>query len=162
MDTLKKAIETWGEEAQIDKAIEEMAELTKALLKGRLIRRNNIKDVSEEIADVLIMVEQLIMIYDNEDEVNKHTNSKISRMEQRLTNAFGQLREQEIPIDEKICPICGLPAGKFISEEVFNQANGTDYVMCMACGNTYRKVPLTTHLEAKAIQEIKMSDKERK
>lgn len=98
MNIMKKAVETFGEEPQIDKAIEEMAELTQALLKCRLEKNGkNMANVAEEIADVLIMVEQLIMIYDNEEEVDKHTNNKIARLEQRLTNGFGKLEEQELP-----------------------------------------------------------------
>ena len=98
MDTLKRAIDYWGADAQIDKAIEEMAELTQALLKCRLEKNGkNMANVAEEIADVLIMVEQLIMIYDNEEEVDKHTNRKISRLTRRFPNGFGKLEEQELP-----------------------------------------------------------------
>ena len=104
---LKQAVKHYGANAQIDKAIEEMSELTKALLKDRHGNGNHDTEVAEEIADVLIMVEQLIMIYDNEEEVDKHTNRKISRlinrfenrlgMVTRLENRFGKLREQNIP-----------------------------------------------------------------
>ena len=98
MNIMKKAVEHYGANAQIDKAIEEMAELTQALIKCRIdINAKVVANVAEEIADVLIMVEQLIMIYDNEEAVNKHTNNKIARLEQRLTNVFGKLREQELP-----------------------------------------------------------------
>jgi len=94
---LKQAVKHYGANAQIDKAIEEMSELTKALLKDRHGNGNHDTEVAEEIADVLIMVEQLIMIYDNEEEVDKHTNRKISRLTRRFPNGFGKLEEQELP-----------------------------------------------------------------
>ena len=66
-EILQKAINTYGEQPQVDVAIEEMSELTKALLKYRrnedmsVDRRLN--NILEEIADVQIMLEQLRMIY---------------------------------------------------------------------------------------------------
>ena len=68
-EVLKLAIDIFGKNNQIDKAIEEMAELTQALLKfrhaprplsGSITTRYN--NVIEEIADVRIMTEQLIMM----------------------------------------------------------------------------------------------------
>jgi NTP pyrophosphatase (non-canonical NTP hydrolase) len=65
------AIEKYGIEAQVDVAIEEMSELTKALLKYRRVENKNIHtqeepyfNLLEEIADVQIMLEQLRIIYD--------------------------------------------------------------------------------------------------
>ena len=81
---LKEAIQTYGQNAQIDMAIEEMSELTKALLKYRRSLISQKLEVAEEIADVLITIEQLIIIYDNEELVNKTVNSKIKRLAERL------------------------------------------------------------------------------
>ena len=82
---LREAIETYGRERQIDMAIEEMSELTKALLKDRRMLGSQ-QYVAEEIADVLITVEQLIMIYDCEDKVGRATFHKIERLKERLAN----------------------------------------------------------------------------
>ena len=67
-ELLKKAINTYGVQAQKDMMIEEMSELTKALLKER--RADNItieklaKDnIREEIVDVQIMLNQMKIIY---------------------------------------------------------------------------------------------------
>ena len=77
---LEGAIEYYGTAAQTDKAIEEMAELTKALLKFRgtamatqnewAALRGNIR---EEMADVSIMLRQLELIYGDyaEEELGK-------------------------------------------------------------------------------------------
>ena len=70
-DILQQAIELYGKEKQVDMAIEEMSELTKALLKER--RKDAVTgfspdiprlldDVYEEIADVEIMIEQLMLM----------------------------------------------------------------------------------------------------
>ena len=60
-----KALEKWGADSQVDMLIEEMAELTQALLH---IRRANkkvtVEELSDEIADVEIMLEQVKVITD--------------------------------------------------------------------------------------------------
>ena len=88
-DILNKAIETYGEHSQIDKAIEEMAELTKALMKLRYcekdFERQIVQDaVSEEMADVEIMLTQLHMIFGNTKKVEEYQIKKIKRLERRL------------------------------------------------------------------------------
>ena len=88
-DILNRAIETYGEHSQIDKAIEEMAELTKALLKLRYcekdFERQIVQDaVSEEMADVEIMLTQLHMIFGNTKKVEEYQIKKIKRLERRL------------------------------------------------------------------------------
>ena len=90
-EVMSKAIEAYGRECQIDKAIEEMSELTKALLKLRHtykdFERQIIKDsVDEEMADVQIMMTQLLMIFGNEMRVERFKQDKIDRLERRLKN----------------------------------------------------------------------------
>jgi NTP pyrophosphatase (non-canonical NTP hydrolase) len=43
------AVETWGRDAQLDMAIEEMSELTKAILKLRRAERNNTRSARDII-----------------------------------------------------------------------------------------------------------------
>lgn len=91
-EVLQQAIVTFGEEAQIDIAIEEMSELTKALLKER--RATNYqgsqvaeiakRDINEEMADVIIMIAQLLIIFDNQNMVQKITDKKVERLSQRI------------------------------------------------------------------------------
>ena len=94
-DVLQRAIDTYGEERQIDKALEEMSELTKALLKMRYakstgVERDILMDaVSEETADVEIMLEQLHMIYQNDKKVEEYKQKKIERLERRLNGYNG-------------------------------------------------------------------------
>ena len=91
-EVLKRAIHTYGENSQIDMAIEEMAELTKALLKYKRAKRSPSEydfktirnNIAEEMADVLIMCDQLMMIFENADEVSRYVDSKIIRLTKRL------------------------------------------------------------------------------
>lgn len=54
-----EAWEKWGAMAQLDKLIEEMAELTKAILKARQDGRWVSVEVAKEYVDVKICIEQL-------------------------------------------------------------------------------------------------------
>ena len=66
LETCEKAVECFGIKAQTDMLIEEMSELTKALLKLRRYadddkeRELRERDVCEEIADVLIVLAQIM------------------------------------------------------------------------------------------------------
>lgn len=88
-DVLREAISTYGSDCQMDKAIEEMAELTKALLKWRYAtnryeREIIMESVNEEMADVRIMMNQLAMIFHNDADVDAWMDKKIERLEYRL------------------------------------------------------------------------------
>lgn len=100
LEILKKAVEKYGKNAQVQQSVEEMAELTvelteyneeiqnplitkaiqtmakltKALEKNVNRGVDNISEIILEIADVQIMIYQLIMIYSKED---KDLNEKI-------------------------------------------------------------------------------------
>lgn len=87
---MQRAIDTYGERAQCDVAIEEMAELTKALLKTRRAPDNDhaaqqraISNVVEEIADVEIMISQLKIIY-GAHYVDAVREWKLVRLENRM------------------------------------------------------------------------------
>lgn len=83
---LHRAIELYGEEMQIDIAIEEMAELIKELIKHKR-GANNRNAVVEELADVVIMVAQLGMIFEvDEKELDKRLDFKINRLRKRMDN----------------------------------------------------------------------------
>ena len=75
-------------------AIEEMSELTKALLKDRRAEKSpetwnyerTRKNIFEEIADVIIMLTQLIMIYGGREEIQEYINIKVRRLEEQLNS----------------------------------------------------------------------------
>lgn len=95
-DVIKAALATYGYPAQVDMAIEEMSELTKALCKERrtmLMPGKHAEahaNVIEEIADVAIMLAQLLLIFDKDNEVQKEVDYKIDRLEQRLQKTTGR------------------------------------------------------------------------
>ena len=83
-DTYKQAIETYGVRAQKLMAIEEMSELTKEICKdfrGKLNREHLI----EEMADVLIMLDQMLLLYKiSGEEVGLMRIKKVERLKERL------------------------------------------------------------------------------
>jgi len=87
---LTLAIQTWGEPAQMDMAVEEMAELTKALCKVKRAQEGPelaaaIENAIEEVADVQIMLDQLrIMLGKTGADVE---DAKLRRLESRLMMA---------------------------------------------------------------------------
>lgn len=82
----QRALDTWGEEAQMLMVIEEMSELTKEILKNINRKKNNVDAIIEETADVEIMLEQLKANYDIAEKVEEYKQNKLKLIEQRLNN----------------------------------------------------------------------------
>jgi len=87
---LLDAIHKYGRDIQIEIAIEEMAELIKALQKIKRGDPNNttqwlnlLHNICEEVADVEIMIEQLKLIYPTSIIMDFKT-AKIDRLKERL------------------------------------------------------------------------------
>ena len=87
---LERIIDHYGEKAQMIVAIEEMAELTKALTKD--MRGSINKDhVTEEMADVYICLEQLKIIHGiSEESLSMWKKWKLERTEQKLKEVQGE------------------------------------------------------------------------
>ena len=92
MGILDKAVEKYGE-LQLDQAQEELAELIVAISKYKravtkgLYKDKAITDVIEEVADLTIMIKQIMMLLDiSESEVNNVEISKLKRLEKRMNN----------------------------------------------------------------------------
>ena len=83
---LKRALETWGEQAQMLMVVEEMSELMKEVLKNINRKKNNIDEIIEETADVEIMLEQLKENYKIAEKVEAYKKDKIKLIEQRLND----------------------------------------------------------------------------
>ena len=78
------AIEKYGEEAQIKKAIEELGELLVSICHypdGKCSR----EDLADELADATIMCEQLRQVYGINDEVCRRMDYKVLRLAQRIS-----------------------------------------------------------------------------
>ena len=81
--TYTNAIVTYGMDRQIIKAVEEMSECTKEICKI-LLGGGSHDHMAEEIADATIMLEQLRLIFDNNDEVCRYMDEKIMRLDAKL------------------------------------------------------------------------------
>lgn len=82
-DIYREAMRQYGLENQIVVAIEEMSELQKELCK--FLRRDfGSSNIIEEIADVKIMLEQLIYIFHCRKRVDYEKQMKIERLAERL------------------------------------------------------------------------------
>ena len=82
-DVYSAAIKKYGKISQLIMCMEEMSELIKEL--STSIRgADNSSAISEEMADVEIMLEQLRIIYHNRSEVDTIKADKLRRLEQRL------------------------------------------------------------------------------
>ena len=83
-DIYVKALQTWGEQSQKAMAIEECSELiTKLIKEGRNVNGSSEHEIVEEIADVIIMMEQLQKIY-GKKEVTDAKTKKLKRLGKRL------------------------------------------------------------------------------
>ena len=85
-EIFKKAIETYGEREQSAVAMEECGELIRAVNKmHRDPSVNHHNELIGEIADVLIMIEQLKIIYDlSPADIERMRALKITRLVKRL------------------------------------------------------------------------------
>lgn len=77
----KQCIKLWGEDSQMQIAIEECAELVKAICKFQRYKSDiSASQIAEEIADVEIMIEQLKIIFNCPNEVNIYKGAKLVRL----------------------------------------------------------------------------------
>ncbi len=79
------ALRKYGVDAQDDIAIEEMSELTKAIIKNRRYKTfATLENLYEELADVMIMAEQILLSLDK-DRVQNYINQKLERLNERVS-----------------------------------------------------------------------------
>ena len=88
--TLVRAINHFGVEAQTEKAMEEMGELITELSR-RHSSRGDKEKIAEEVADALVMLEQLRIIYGGE-RVDGYVAQKLARLEKNMN---GDWKRQE-------------------------------------------------------------------
>ena len=85
-DRLKKAIDTFGVDMQLNVAVEEFAELTKEICKHKR-GSDNVSNIIEEMADCYIMLEQMKIIFGLGNAVIEDAMIiKIQRLKNRLNN----------------------------------------------------------------------------
>ena len=94
------ALETFGKELQITMAIEEMSKLQKELCK-RYRGRDNVEAIAEEIADVQIMLQQLVILFDCKETVDKYRQYKLERLAGRIEEVSDGNRRRD-----HVCAVC--------------------------------------------------------
>jgi len=93
IDLYIKSTKKWGEQAQIDQIIEEMAELTVALNKYKRMtfyhepknKEKVFENLFVELADVSICLEQMMYMF-GEDNVEKIKESQLKRFSDEIDN----------------------------------------------------------------------------
>lgn len=82
-NVLKDAVAVFGEEMQINVAIEELSELIKELCKHKRGCGNEMH-IAEEMADVKIILEELEIIFGNSKRVKSWYKDKVMRLERNI------------------------------------------------------------------------------
>ena len=82
-EILETALSAYGSEIQRIVAIEELSELQKELCKS-LRCADNVGQIAEEIADVQIMLDQMVMLFGCSEETEKWRADKIERLKIRM------------------------------------------------------------------------------
>jgi len=77
------ALDTWGAKSQTIMVFEEMSELQKELCKN-IRGKDNRDEIAEEIADVQIMLEQMILLHDCKSQVQEWRTKKLKRLADRI------------------------------------------------------------------------------
>lgn len=83
IEIMRETVDFYGADMQLNICIEELSELIKEICKAKrgIARPDNI---AEEMADVKIIMEQLNIIFGNDDDVNEWYTRKVNRLEERL------------------------------------------------------------------------------
>ena len=80
------ALYTFGPDCQQKMLLEEMAELQKEICK-RWRGADNLDAISEEMADVYIMLDQMKILFGNAEQIDRHRRSKLRRLAYRIFDA---------------------------------------------------------------------------
>ena len=89
---LTQAIDTFGTDSQVNKMVEESAELTVALMKLKQhFNEKNKTAVIDEIADVKIMISQMQLLF-GFDDVEKRIDFKMERLAKRINKKSKNLK----------------------------------------------------------------------
>ena len=82
---LDRAFAKWGRDSQVMLALEEMAELSKELLKNINRNSDNVAQITAEIADVYVVLEEVKNIYSiKDDDISEIMDPKIQRLKAKL------------------------------------------------------------------------------
>jgi NTP pyrophosphatase (non-canonical NTP hydrolase) len=83
LETYTKALAHYGEENQLTVALEELSECQKEICKF-LRGYGNAGHLAEEVADAMIMLEQVVHIFGLDEMVGQEMDRKVKRLEGRI------------------------------------------------------------------------------
>ncbi len=160
-----RALRTWGAEMQSVVAAEELSELQKELCKS-MRGENNADAIAEEIADVQIMLEQMMLLHDCRDAVDEWRRRKLERLEQRLPKIADRSQCNHAWVLERTdgstryyyCEKCGA----FYGLDTILSTTGVP--RCPACGGDIKpdvvlyEEPLDEHVLTGAVAAIAAAD----
>lgn len=87
------ALEMFGVDSQLDVAIEEMSELIKEIIKFKR-GKGDFAKIAEEAADVWIMLEQIIQVFNIEDLTIDLKIYKLNRLKKYISELKGKKNEK--------------------------------------------------------------------
>lgn len=113
--TLARAVEKWGPAAQTDMMIEEMSELTKAILKLRRAKQGAEAaaakaNVREEMADVQIVLDQMKIMFGDCEAIEVE---KLERLKRRLNESEG-VETSEASVIMRVGEAVQMPDGGYM------------------------------------------------
>lgn len=94
-DIISNAITLFGEQSQIIVAIEELSELQKELCKRLRGNYSNSEQIAEEVADVKIMLSQIVQLFEIDEEVDIFTDFKLHRLAKRIAKEYAEIWARE-------------------------------------------------------------------
>ena len=90
LSTLEKAVAVYGKDLQLTVAIEELSELIKEICKNKRGSKN-VENITEELADVCIMMDQIMIIFGIQNrDINAVIDKKLARLEERMAEREGK------------------------------------------------------------------------
>ena len=85
-ETMQHAYEHYGKQTQIIVCIEEMSELTKELTKHLRDSNTSLNGITEEVADVSIVIDKIQMIFGISAGVQSVRAEKLKHLQNRIDN----------------------------------------------------------------------------
>jgi NTP pyrophosphatase (non-canonical NTP hydrolase) len=82
-EIFERALETFGFDRQVNKLLEEMAELQVEIQHYR-DGRPRLEEIAEEMADVQIMLDQMTLLFQNAGLQQQYRQRKVERLRKRL------------------------------------------------------------------------------
>lgn len=97
-EIIQNAIRLFGEKNQLIVAIEELSELQKSLCKRLRGDEENLEQIAEEVADVQIMLEQIVPLLRIGADVEVFREYKLHRLQNRIEKEWGRIWSNDVEV----------------------------------------------------------------